>query len=116
MKGGITNSTMSSFEEKLALYNEKLEAEFNVDLSDEDSLAMAKRVRKSVIPWVPVFLTTIAHLAKNAKSEGVRLKAAERGLEIVYGKGTPIGEMEEGINKLIRELNGEPVGKSPHED
>jgi hypothetical protein len=112
---------MATFEEKLAEYNTKLEAEFTVDLGEEDSYEMAKRVRKSIIPWVPVFLTTIAQLAAHAKSEGVRLKAAERGLEIVYGKGTPIGDMEDGLNKLIRELqeggNSESkVGYSPHEE
>ena len=103
------------FEEKLKQYNEELEKEFSVDLSETDSVEMARKVRKNLTPYAPTFITSIIALAKGAKSEAVRLNAAKFGLETLYGKG-PINEVEAGIEKVIRELTAPPVGQSEHEE
>jgi hypothetical protein len=106
-----------TFEEKLENYNKQMEQDFAVDLTQTDSIEMARMIREKLTPYAPTFLTTVIRLAACAKSETVRLQASKFGLEALYGKG-PINEMEAGIDNLIRNLqagDGEK-GVSPHED
>ena len=103
------------FDAKMKAYNERLEKEYNgIDLDQTDSIEMGQKVRKDLVPWVPTFIAGIIDLARNAKSESVRLKACSYGLETIYGKGV-IADVEDGINKLVNSLTN-PVGQSPHED
>lgn len=90
-------------EDMIKAYHDKVEEDFSFDINDTSSVDMAKKVRNSLIPMQPTFLSSLVRLATSAKSESVRFNAIKFGIEAVYGKNI-VSESEDSLNDLLNDL------------